>query len=52
MSDASISGRQSLHNLQGQILPPFQLFIFVLNSFRDVEFLQSDGNLAQRNGAL
>ena len=43
----------TLHNLlQGQISSPFQVFIFVLNLLKDVEFLYSDGNLAQRNSAL
>ena len=37
----------TLHNLQGQISSPFQFFIFVLNSLKDVEFLYSDEKLAQ-----
>ena len=47
-----IFGREALHNLQGQISSPFLFFIFVLNSLKYIEFLYSDGNLAQRNGAL
>ena len=39
-----IHGRQTLHNLQGQLLSTFQFFIFVLNSFKDVQFLYSDCN--------
>ena len=44
--------RLTLHNLQGQISSPSQFFIFTLNLLKDVEFLYSDGNLAQRNTAL
>ena len=42
-----IHGRQTLHNLQGQLLSTFQFFIFVLNSFKDVQFLYSDCNYAK-----
>ena len=42
-----IHGRQTLHNLQGQLLSTFQFFICVLNSFKDVQFLYSDCNEAK-----